>query len=333
MRGVAALRGPQRSLSPVDAAVPAARVAKRPGAAGPAGVPREERRDLTKGQIALDLLDQARAEGWPGRVVVADAGYGVSGPFRRELEARGLYYLVGVSEPMIVFTEAPRWEWPDAALRGRSAPRRRPRLEKDAPQPVTLAEVAARTPLRRVTWRPGTKGPLRARFAWLRVWPAYGWEAGECAGAEPHWLLIEQRPDNSVRYAFSNLPANTSRLRAVRYGRSRWPVEQGYQQMKEELGLDHFEGRSWHGFHRHGVLVMMAYGFLTLERLRLQQQQEVSRSARATVPALKKKRCRGEGDEPAGPRLTLPAVRRALQRFLMRPCHLDCPYCRVLAHR
>jgi SRSO17 transposase len=307
-----------------------------------AGVPLEERRDLTKGQIALELLDQALAEGWPGRVVVADAAYGVSGPLRRELEARGLYYVVGVSEQMIVFTEEPRWEWPDPAVRGRSAPRTRPRLAKAAPEPVTLAELAARTPLRRVTWRQGTKGPLSARFAWLRVWPAYGWEAGECAGAQPHWLLIEQRPDGSVRYAFSNLPANTSRLTAVRYWRSRWPVEQGYQQMKEELGLDHFEGRAWHGFHRHAVLVMLAYGFLTLERLRLQekeqqqqqqqQQQEVDRLAPA-LPARRTKRRRGESDEPCGPRLTLPAVRRALQRFLLPACHLDCPYCRALAHR
>ena len=134
-----------------------------------AGVPPEERRDLTKGQIALELLDQARAEGWPGRVVVADAAYGVSGPFRRELEARGLSYVAGVTEQMIVFTEEPRWEWPDPAVRGRSAPRSRPRLAKGAPEPVTLAELAARTPLRRVTWRQGTKGPLSARFAWLRV--------------------------------------------------------------------------------------------------------------------------------------------------------------------
>jgi hypothetical protein len=92
---------------------------------------------------------------------------------------------------------------------------------------------------------------------------------------------------------WSNLPATTSPLRAVRYWRSRWPVEQGYQQMKEELGLDHFEGRSWHGFHRHALLVMLAYGFLTVERLRLQaeqeeQQEEAGRSAIA-APELKKK--------------------------------------------
>jgi SRSO17 transposase len=252
-----------------------------------AGVPLPERRDLTKGQIALELLDQARAEGWPGRVVVADAGYGVSGPFRRELEARGLHYLVGVTEQMIVFAEPPRWQWPDKAVRGRSAPRSRPRLATDSPPPVTLAELAARTPLRRVTWRTGTKGPLSARFAWLRVWPAYGWAAGECAEAEPHWLLIERRNDGTIRYAFSNLPATTSRLAAVRLWRSRWPVEQGYQQMKEELGLDHFEGRSWHGFHRHACLVMLAYGFLTLERLRAQSARAEQAVGLAASPSKK----------------------------------------------
>jgi hypothetical protein len=113
--------------------------------------------------------------------------------------------------------------------------------------------------------------------------------------------------------------------------------------MKEALGLDHFEGRSWHGFHRHAVLVMMAYGFLTLERMRLQeraeqqqqqqqQQQEADRTA-TTVPARSTKRRRGERDEPYGPRLTLPAIRRALQRFLLPACHPDGPYGRALAHR
>ena len=101
--------------------------------------------------------------------MVADAAYGISGPLRRELEARGLSYVVGVTEQMIVFSEEPRWEWPDPAVRGRSAPRRRPRLANGAPEPVTLAELAVRTPLRRVTWRQGTKGPLSARFGWLRV--------------------------------------------------------------------------------------------------------------------------------------------------------------------
>lgn len=86
--------------------------------------------------------------------------------------------------------------------------------------------------------------------------------------------MIEEQADGDIKYAFSNLPAGTSRLRAVRLWKSRWPVEQGYQQMKEELGLDHFEGRSWRGFHHHAAMVMLAYGFLPLERERVRVERE-----------------------------------------------------------
>jgi SRSO17 transposase len=231
-----------------------------------AGVPEEARRPLTKGQIALELLDRVRGEGLPGRFVVADAGYGISGPFREGLEQRGLSYIVGVTEELVVFADEPHWAVPPWSGRG---PRpTRPRLTDDSPRPVSLKDLAARTPLRKVTWREGTKGRLSGRFAWLRVWPASGWEAGQCASAGPIWLLIEEQADGKIKYAFSNLPADTSRLRAVRLWKSRWPVEQGYQQMKEELGLDHFEGRSWRGFHHHIALVMLAYGFLVLEQER-----------------------------------------------------------------
>ena len=133
---------------------------------------------------------------------------------------------------------------------------------------MSLKDLAAETPLRKVTWREGTKGKLSGHFAWLRVWPGGGWATGDCAGAEPIWLLIEEQADGKLKYAFRNLPAETTRLRAVRLWKSRWPVEQGYQQMKEELGLDHFEGRSWRGFHHHVCLVMLAFGFLALEQLR-----------------------------------------------------------------
>jgi SRSO17 transposase len=196
----------------------------------------------------------------------ADSGYGVSGPFRDGLAERGLHYVVGVTDEMVVFTEEPRWTEPKASTGGR--PQKRPRLTGDSPRPVSLKDLAGRTPRHKVTWREGTKGPMSGRFAWLRVWPAGGWATGECAGAAPIWLLIEEQADGQIKYAFSNLPADTSRLRAVRLWRSRWPVEQGYQQMKEELGLDHFEGRSWRGFHHHACLVMLAFGFLALERLR-----------------------------------------------------------------
>jgi SRSO17 transposase len=237
-----------------------------PGRLEKVGVPTAERRRLSKGQIALELLDRVRGEGLPGEVVVADSGYGVSGPFRDGLAGRGLHYIVGVSDEMVVFTEEPRWIAPEAATGGR--PRKRHRLAEDSPRPIHLKELAARTPRRKVTWREGTKGPMKGHFAWLRVWPGQGWSTGQCAGAGPIWLLLEEQADGKLKYAFSNLPEGTSRLRAVRLWRSRWPVELGYQQMKEELGLDHHEGRSWRGFHHHACLVMLAFGFLTLEQRR-----------------------------------------------------------------
>src|SRR4051812_34796750 len=231
-----------------------------------AGVPEGERRPLTKGEIALELLDRARAEGQPGGLVDADSGDAVAGPFRDGLAGRGLHYVLGVTDEMVVFTEELTWDEPKAGTGGR--PQKRRRLADDSPRPVSLKDLAARTPRRKVTWREGTKGPMWGRFAWLRVWPAGGWATGECAGAEPIWLLIEEQADGKLKYAFSNLPAGTSRIRAVRLWRSRWPVELGYQQMKEELGLDHHEGRSWRGFHHHACLVMLAFGFLTLEKRR-----------------------------------------------------------------
>lgn len=233
-----------------------------------AGVPPAERRALTKPQIALELLDRVRAEGLAGRAVVADAGYGASGDFRAGLAARGLAYVVGVTEDFVVFDEPPTWAPPRPATGGR--PQSRPQLAEGSPPPVALRELARRVRLRRVTWREGTKGKLSGRFAWLRVWPGHGWQRGECAGAAPVWLLIEEQADGKLKFAFSNLPPRTSCVRAVRLWKSRWPVEQGYQQLKKELGLDHFEGRSWRGIHHHVCLALLAYGFLLLERHRRQ---------------------------------------------------------------
>ena len=279
-----------------------------------AGVPLEFRRERTKGPIALDLLDQVLGEKLlPGDVVITDAGYGVSEDLREGLEQRQLYYIAGVTSEMVVFTEEPRWAWSGPTSRGRA--RRKPRLADDSPRPVSLKLLSERLPRRKVTWREGTKGKLSAKFAWVRVWPAHDWARGGCAGADPIWLLIEEREDGTIQYAFSNLPANTRRIRAVRLWKSRWPVEQGYQQMKEELGLNHFEGRSWRGFHHHAGLVMLAYGFLTLEQLRERE-----------TPALP-----GEKSE-SGPRITLPAIRRALQRFLRPRAKPDCNYCNPHHH-
>jgi len=230
-------------------------------------VPLDQRRSLTKPQIALELLDRVRAEGLPGRVVVADAGYGVSGELRDGLQRRGLSYIVGVTEDFVVFTEEPQWVRPTKAGRG-GRPRTRASLADNSSRPVAVGVLAKRVSRRQVGWREGTKGKLSGRFAWLRVWPAGGWASGECADAKPLWLLIEEQAGGELKYAFSNLPADTSCIAAVRLWKSRWPVEQGYQQMKEELGVDHFEGRSWRGFHHHVAMVLVAYGFLLLERHR-----------------------------------------------------------------
>jgi SRSO17 transposase len=236
-----------------------------------AGVPEAFRRSEAKGVIASELLDTVRGEGLPGWLALADAGYGVSEDFRKGLAARGLKYIVGVTDEMVVFTEEPKWELPATAERSEGTggrPRTRPRLAEGSARPVSPKALAAGTRLRKVTWREGTKGELSGHFAWLRVWPGGGWATGECVGAEPTWLLIERQADGELKYAFSDLPPETTRLRAVRLWKTRWPVEQGYQQMKEELGLAHFEGRSWRGLHHHVCLVMMAYGFLALEQLR-----------------------------------------------------------------
>jgi SRSO17 transposase len=231
-----------------------------------AGVPDTERRPLTKPEIALELLDRVRAEGLPGSVVVADAGYGVSRELRDGLAARGLSYVAGVTADLVVFPDRPAWVAPRPATGGR--PQTRHQLADGSPPPVSIGELAGRLRLRKVTWREGTKGKLAARFAWVRVWPGHDWRRGGCAGADPLWLLVEEQADGATKYALSNLPPGTSCRKAVRLWKSRWPVEQGYQQLKEELGLDHFEGRSWRGFHHHAAMTFLAYGFLLLERLR-----------------------------------------------------------------
>jgi SRSO17 transposase len=279
------------------------------------GVPQDQRDEQAKGEIALALLDRVRGEGLlPGDLVITDAGYGVSQAFRAGLEERRLFYIAGVTPEMVVFTEEPRWVWPDRPAR-RGRPRKRPRLAEDHPRPVSLKSLAEVLPRQKVTWREGTKGKLSGRFTWVRVWPGQDWAQGGCAGAAPIWLLIEERADGEIRYAFSNLPADTSRIKAVRLWKSRWPVEQGYQQMKEELGLDHFEGRSWRGFHHHACLVMLAYGFLALEQLRRKE---------APVPP--------GGKRGSEPRITLPAIRRALQDLLSPKAKPDCTYCNPHRH-
>lgn len=134
-----------------------------------------------------------------------------------------------------------------------------------------LAKSLPRTP---VSWRTGTKGALAAEFAWVQIWIAHDWQSGVAvqdlrpAEEAARWLLVEWRTDGTIKYALSNLPDEATMAQAVSWWKERWQVEQGYRQLKRELGLDHFEGRSWNGFHHHATMTFLAYGFLALEQHR-----------------------------------------------------------------
>ena len=252
-----------------------------------AHVPPAARRFQPKWQIALALLDEIRAEGLPHAVVVADAGYGVATEFRAGLEDRGEHYLVGLSGEEVVLTEPPQWvAHRSGSARGRPATRA---CLARGQVPVPLRELAPCLERTRICWRTGTKGKLAAEFAWIRVWPTHRWQNGVAADAIPaaaataRWLLVEWRKDGTIKYALSNLPADTPLDRAVAWWKERWQVERGYEQLKDELGLDHFEGRSWLGFHHHATMTFLAYGFLALER---QQARTRSAPVTASPPAL-----------------------------------------------
>jgi len=224
----------------------------------------------TKWQIGLDLLDQAKTWGLPDSVVLADAAYGSITEFRRALEERKLHYVVGINPELTVWTE------PVTASSLPYSGRGRPRTWRRAlPPPVKVGELVQRLPedaWREVTWRQGTKGPLTSRFAVLRVQPAPEHWKGKVT--EPVcWLLLEWPPGDTgpAKYWFANLPEHTDLRGLVYWAKMRWWVEQNYQQLKTELGMDHFEGRTWLGWHHHVTLTMMAFDFLVLEGFRVKK--------------------------------------------------------------
>ena len=226
----------------------------------------------TKNQLALDALDRVRTWGVGARVVLADAGYGTSHDFRAALTERGLPYCVQVAPSVKGWTSAPGPTTPPPSA-GRGRPRRRP-ADAALPPSADLTVLARALPpaaWRPVTWRAGTKGPRRSRFAHTAFWPAHGVRNGGPLPAAPVQLLIEWPRDEAapIKYWLTEVPGETLGLRrAVRLAKGRWRIEQDYRELKDELGLDHFEGRSWPGWHHHVTLASMAYAFLVLETLR-----------------------------------------------------------------
>jgi SRSO17 transposase len=220
----------------------------------------------TKWQLSLDIIDHVRAWGSPNRIVVADGGYGDTTEFREELEARQLPYVVGVSPMTGVWTQPPQAKIPH--YRGRGGPATRYRYGNQRPISARDAALQAKG-WKTIRWRQGTKGWLESRFVTLRVQPSHGFVHGQ----PPHqevWLLIEwpESEKEPTKYFLGDLPASYKLRRLVQLAKCRWKIEQDYQQLKEELGLDHYEGRSWTGWHHHTTLVMLAHAFLTLEMLR-----------------------------------------------------------------
>src|SRR6187431_3655410 len=248
-----------------------------------ANVPAEHRMARTKPEIALAEIDRVMAAGVRFGCVLADAGYGSSAPFRQELTARNLAWAVGIPRHLKVYPVGVQLIWPVAA-RGRPRKRHVPD-HLSVPAEHILADIKWRT----LSWRTGTKGKLKARFAAVRVRTADGppqriWDKGQqhLPGDEA-WLIGEQRVSGEKKYYLANLPAETNLRTLAATIKARWICEQAHQQLKEELGLDHFEGRSWTGLHRHALIAMVAICFL--QHLRLQEAGREKKNRRATAAA------------------------------------------------
>ena len=230
-----------------------------------AGIP-EQVTFQPKWSLALALIDRTLAWEVPRGVIVADAGYGSTTEFRTGLAERKLPFMVGVQSTTTVWVDSGKLVAPSAGRRGR--PRRKP---LKVGRPLSVTEVSQSWPpasWQRVTWRQGTKGPMTSRFAAARVLPSHSYQHGGTK-EKTLWLLAEWPEDEPTpaKFWLANLSEDTTLLSLVRLAKIRWWIEQGYQQLKDELGLDHYEGRSWQGWHHHVTMTMLAFAYLTLEAM------------------------------------------------------------------
>jgi SRSO17 transposase len=252
-----------------------------------AGVPEAFWVERSKPEIALAELRRVMQAGVSFGAVLADAGYGISAPFRQALSALGLLWAVGIVRIQKVYAADVNMIVSPPS-RGRS----RTRLIPDQ-EAVTAEAMLAKAAWRRVTWRRGTKGPLRAKFAAMRVRVADGpavrlqGRTGQHLPGDEVWLVGEHRSSGERKYYLSNLPPDTTLKQLASLIKARWVCEQAHQQLKEELGLDHFEGRSWRGLHRHALLTLIAYLFLQHLRLHAATggKKKSQRTTAASEPA------------------------------------------------
>ncbi len=237
-----------------------------------------------KWQLALTLLRQVRAAGFTVTAVVGDAEFGGNATLRRVLHRAKLPYALGVSSDLKVFLGTPVLETP-APRTGKGRPRTRRLLPSETHTIEARAWAATQAPRRwrLVSWRNGTHPAWRARFCALRVTPAHG--RAERRLAPEVWLLCERElgGGDRVRYYLVDLPVTASLRALVSLAHQRWAIEQQYQELNDELGLDHFEGRSLPGWQRHVVLTAIAYSFLQNERRRRAQTTLTLPQVRAVI--------------------------------------------------
>lgn len=233
-----------------------------------AGVP-DPVRLKKKWQLALTLLREVRAAGIHLTAVLSDSGYGDATVLRTALHRLKLPYGLGVSSTLTVFVGRPDWRAPRVVAASRQ---RRPRatLGPETPLPVTVKALADSWPAtawRRITWHHADQPERAATCAAVRVTPAHDWT--RTRPLPEIWLLCERPEDRPgvTKYYFVHLPAPTPLRDLVTFVHQRWPIEQQYQQLKTELGLDHFEGRTYAGWTHHLVVSAVAYAFLQQERM------------------------------------------------------------------
>ncbi len=283
----------------------------------------------TKPEIALDQIRAAVAANLDRGVILADAAYGINTEFRDGLAELDLQYVVGVQSSMTVW-EPGKQPLP-AKTRGKMG--RPPRLlQRSADhQPVSVKQLAmdlSSRAFKEITWREGTDHKLQSRFAAIRVRAAHR----DYEKAEPHaeeWLLIEwpRGEKEPTKYWVSTLPAHTKLKALVKMAKQRWIIERDYQELKQELGLGHFEGRNWRGFHHHATLCIAAYGFLVAERNRFSplpvpviKDSPTSGQSRTSGPS--RSRARPERHNPH----SIATIRIVLARLLLRQLP-HCPFC------
>jgi len=255
----------------------------------------------TKPEIALGQIRQAVEQKVAAGVVLADAGYGNSTPFRQALTETGLPYMVGVESSTTV------WEPGQQPL---PAPPRKPgrgaapkRLQRSVDhQPLSVKQLAFSLPAsawKEIGWRQGSGGTLRSRFAAVRARPAHR----DYKRTEPHpeeWLVIEwpKRASEPTKYWLSTMSAKASLKSLVKMAKHRWIIERDYEELKQELGLGHYEGRGWRGFHHHAVLCIAAYGFLVNERNRFSPSARAGHVRLSAPPSPPEFRPRGAPRSP-----------------------------------